>query len=78
MNVLVILRRVAQREFDEAADWYESQRPGQGVAFTAAIRNILVDLSLRTGLHPVVYGNVHEAMVIRYLCAIYYRARLRF
>jgi len=37
MNPPVILRRLAQAEFDDAADWYEGQRAGRGAAFTAAV-----------------------------------------
>ena len=36
MSLPVILRRQAQVEFDDAADWYEQRRLGRGVAFTVA------------------------------------------
>lgn len=52
MNLPVIPRRIAQAEFDEAADWYEARRAGQGAAFTAAVRQVLVDLASRPEAHP--------------------------
>ncbi len=73
MNLPVILRRIAQAEFDDAADWHESQRAGQGEAFTAAVRTILTALGSRPEAHPEVYGDVREALVARYPYAIYYR-----
>lgn len=44
MNRPGILRRIAQAEFDDAADWYEERRTGQGAAFTAAVRQVLMGL----------------------------------
>jgi plasmid stabilization system protein ParE len=73
MNLPVILRRIAQAEFDDAADWYEGQRAGQGAAFTAAVRRVLVDLGSRPEAHPEVYSDVREALVARYPYAVYYR-----
>jgi toxin ParE1/3/4 len=73
MNLPVILRRLAQAEFDDAADWYESQRAGRGAAFTAAVREVLADLGSRPEAHPEVYGDVREALVARYPYAVYYR-----
>lgn len=73
MNLPVILRRVAEAEFHEAADWYEEQSAGQGAAFTAAVRKVLVNLGEWPESHPEVYGDVREALVSRYPYALYYR-----
>jgi len=73
MNLPVILRRIARAEFDDAADWYESQRAGQGAEFTAAVRRVFRDVGAGPAAHPVVYGDVREALVSRYPYAIYYR-----
>ena len=70
----VVLRRAAQAEFDDAADWYEAKRAGQGAAFTAAVRQVLVDLRAWPEAHPVVSGDIREALVSRYPYAIYYRS----
>ena len=73
MNLPVILRRIAQAEFDDAADWYEGQRAGRGAAFTAAVRRVLVAIGARPEAHPEVYGDVREPLVARYPYAIYYQ-----
>ncbi len=67
MNPPVILRRIAQAEFDDAADWYEGQRVG------AAVRKVLTNIAARPEAHPEVYDDVREALVSRYPYAIYYR-----
>ncbi|MGE3820311.1 MAG: type II toxin-antitoxin system RelE/ParE family toxin [Isosphaeraceae bacterium] len=74
MKPSVILRRIARAEFDEAADWYERRRAGQGLKFTAAVRQTLEDLSAWPEAHPVVHEDVREALVSRYPYAIYFRS----
>jgi len=73
MNLPIILRRIVQAEFDDAADWYEAQNPGQGAAFTAAVRQVLTTLGSRPEAHPQVFDDVREALVPRHPYAIYYR-----
>ena len=73
MNLPVLLRRLAQAEFDDAADWHEAQRAGRGAAFTAAVRQVLEDIQARPEAHPEVYGEIREALVARYPYAVYYR-----
>lgn len=73
MNPPVVLRRLAQAEFDDAADWYEGRQVGQGLAFTVAVRQVLADIKSRPEAHPEVYLDVREALVARYPYAIYYR-----
>src|SRR5207249_2679149 len=45
MNLPVVLRRQARLEYDEAADWYESRRPGLGAKMKTA-QAILTDVAL--------------------------------
>src|SRR5206468_3890096 len=73
MNRPVVLRRIARAEFDDAADWYEEQRAGRGAAFTAAVRQVLVEIGARPEAHPEVYGEIREALVSRYPYAVYDR-----
>lgn len=73
MNLPVVLNRVAQAEFDDAADWYEAQQAGQGAAFVAAVQQVMVGLDSRPEAHPKVEADVREALVARYPYAVYYR-----
>ncbi|HJT75572.1 MAG TPA: type II toxin-antitoxin system RelE/ParE family toxin [Gemmataceae bacterium] len=73
MSVPIILRRLAQAEFDDAADWYEQRRAGRGAAFTAAVRQVLSAIGVQPDAHPQVHGEVREAPVPGYPYAVYYR-----
>ena len=73
MNLPVILSRLAQAEFDDAADWYEQQKAGQGMAFTYAVLQVLVGLGSRPEAHSEVNENVREALVTRHPYAVCYR-----
>lgn len=73
MTTPVILRRQAQAEFDDAADWYDRRRAGRGAAFTAAVRQGLGGIAAAPAAHPEVYADVREAAVPSYPYAIYYR-----
>jgi plasmid stabilization system protein ParE len=72
MKLPVILSRIARVEFEDAADWYEAQSAGQGAAFTVAVSKVLTELGSRPEAHPLVHGEVREALVRRYPFAIYY------
>jgi len=69
----VILRRIAQAEFDDAADWFERQSAGRGATFTAAVRHVLAGLGSRPEAHPEVYGEIREALIARFPYAVYDR-----
>lgn len=73
MSVPVVLRRLAQAEFADAADWYEARRTGRGAAFTAAVRQVLSAIGSQPEAHPQVHGEVREALVPGYPYAVYYR-----
>ena len=73
MNTPVILRRLAQAEFDDAADWYDRKRAGRGAAFTAAVRQVLTGIAATPDVHPEVHGDIREAAVPGYPYAVYYR-----
>lgn len=60
MTLPVVLRRLAQAEIDDPADWYEGQRTGQGAGFTAAVRKVLDGIRARPDAHPVVHEDVRR------------------
>ena len=73
MSRPIVLRRQAQADFDDAADWYQTCRSGQGARFVAAVRKILADIQVMPSAHPVVHAEIREALVPRYPYAIYYQ-----
>lgn len=75
MNLPLVLRAAARREFDEAAVWYEDQRSGLGSDFVDRVQNVLDKIAQQPDRYPVVSGDVREAPVSRFPYAIYYRAK---
>ena len=73
MTLRVNLRRLAQAEFLDAADWYEQRRAGRGSDFTAAVRRVFAELAIQPDRYPEVYEDVREAPVSGYPYAVYYR-----
>jgi plasmid stabilization system protein ParE len=74
MNLPVVLRTEAQADFDEAFDWYESQRPGLGIDFTAQVQEVFDRISANPLLHAVVFQDLRKAVVRRFPYSVIYRA----
>lgn len=64
MSLPVRLRRVAQREYDEATDWYESRRTGLGVRFVAALQQTIQTIGDQPDRYPEVWPGVRETPVL--------------
>ena len=62
----VVVRELAERDMEEAFDWYEGQRPGLGVQFTTAIDRHLSRISGNPEVCQVVLGEVRRAVVRRF------------
>ena len=73
MTLPVVLREEAQAEFDEAFDWYESQRPGLGVDFAARVQSVFDRLGTNPLIHQVVFADVRKAVVARFPYCAFYR-----
>jgi len=76
VNLPVRLRPAARDEYDEAVDWFESRRPGDGGKFIDAIQATFDRLAANPRMHGVVRGDVRRAIVGRYkYYCVYYRVR---
>jgi plasmid stabilization system protein ParE len=73
MSLPVVLSLEARREFDDAFDWYERQRPGRGDTFAEAIKRVLDQIELVPESHPIIYRDIRRAVVQRFPYLIYYR-----
>src|ERR1041385_1473425 len=60
-----VLRRVAEREFDDSIAWYEAQREGLGQEFRAAIEQYFQRIAENAEWFPEVRGRVRRAVVLR-------------
>jgi toxin ParE1/3/4 len=73
VSVTIRLRRAAQAEYDEAADWYEARRRGLGLRFVTAVRQVLAEIAAQPDRWPEVEPGVREAPVPRWPYCIYYQ-----
>jgi plasmid stabilization system protein ParE len=74
VSLPVIVRPEARSEYDEAFDWFEARRPGDGVRFATAIQDVFDRIAANPRVHAAVYGTVRKAVVSRYhYYCVYYR-----
>ena len=73
MSVPVVLRDEAQAEFDAAFDWYDTQRPGLGPEFAAAIQKVFDRIAAHPRMHQAVFADIHKAVVRRFPYCVFYR-----
>ena len=60
-----VLRRVAEKEFDDSIGWYESEREGLGQEFRLAIEEYFQRIADNPERFPKIRGEVRRAVVLR-------------
>ena len=73
MKLAVVLRDVAESEFDEAFDWYDARRIGLGAEFAAEVQRTFDSLAANPRMHRITFADVRMAVVRRFYYCIYYR-----
>ena len=68
-----MFRRAARTEYDDAGDWYETQRVGLGVAFMTAVQDVFDIIAEHPERFAIAYQDVREAQVVGFPYCIYYR-----
>ena len=66
MSLPLILRPEAQQDYDEVFDWFEARKPGDGVAFAAALQDVFDRITASPRLHGGVLQDVRKAVVPKY------------
>ena len=61
----IVLRRVAEQEFDESIGFYERQREGLGQEFRSVIEQYFHRIADNPEWFPKVRGEVRRAVIIR-------------
>jgi plasmid stabilization system protein ParE len=67
-----VLRRVADKEFDDSIAWYENEREGLGQEFRAAVEEYFQRILDNPEWFPKVRGEVRRAVVRRFPFAIHF------
>lgn len=73
MTLPIIFLDDARAEFDEAADWYEQQKPGLGVDFIGRVEEVLDGISKMPRMHQVIFQDVRRAVVKKFPYTVLYR-----
>jgi plasmid stabilization system protein ParE len=68
----IVLRRVAEKEFDDSIAFYESQREGLGREFRATVEEYFQQIAGNPEWFPEVRGEVRRAVVRRFPFVIHF------
>ena len=71
---MVVFRRIAKREFDDAIWWYEDRRAGLGQDFATAIERQLERIASSPEQFVRVRGEIRRAVLRRFPYSIYFLA----
>jgi len=70
----VVVRAAAAADIEDAYEWYESQQPGLGDEFLAALRTTRDRLLEHPEAYPVLHRNTRRALIPqRFPYALFYR-----
>ena len=75
MSAVLIMRPIAKVEFDEAANWYDTQRRGLGESFVNAVQDVLDTVVRQPARYPVAGGDTREAAVVGFPYCVYFRVK---
>jgi len=75
MTYQIIVRPEAQREIQEAFDWYEERGEGLGAEFLRAADACLSGVKRNPDGYQIVYGEVHRALLRKFPYALFYLIR---
>lgn len=73
MQISIKIRPIAEMELKDAAMWYEQQRPGLGMEFSAAFDQLINQIAESPKQFAVVYQNLRKAKLMRFPYALYYQ-----
>ena len=69
---MLILRKEAEQDIQDAYDWYEQQRAYLGTAFIAEIDALLERIDNHQEMYAVAHSGVRRALCRKFPFAIYY------
>ena len=73
MSLRVYFRPEAETDIEEAAIWYEKQRPGLGDEFLDEVRSLCNAISENPAIYPVVHRRARRALIRRFPFGVYFR-----
>lgn len=73
MSVALQIRRDAERDIADAAEWYEKQKSGLGHEFLDELLRALRQVAERPDMYPVVHRQTRRALIRRFPFGLYFR-----
>jgi plasmid stabilization system protein ParE len=73
MSFVIYNRPEANKDIDEAVDWYEQQQTGLGLDFLDELESMLLHLETQPLLFQKRYRNVHQAPMHRFPFVLLYQ-----
>lgn len=73
MTRQVRVRAEAEEDLEEAAVWYEQQRPGLGHEFLDEVLRTFSNISEQSGAYPLLHRDTRRALTHRFPFSVYYR-----
>ncbi len=74
MSSLIVFRRVAKRELDDAISWYEGRREGLGQEFSLAVEKQLARIASDPDHFAPVKGSIRRSILRRFPYSIFFLA----
>jgi plasmid stabilization system protein ParE len=68
----LLIKPAAQQDMEQAAQWYNAQRPGLGLDFLAALSEALPIIQSNSYLFTARYGSIRHCLVKGFPYLIYY------
>ncbi|HKG81165.1 MAG TPA: hypothetical protein VKA78_17140 [Pyrinomonadaceae bacterium] len=72
MSYMVVLRRIAKREFDDAIAWYENRHEGLGRDFSTAVEREIERIASSPNQFARVKNEIRRAVLRRFPYSIYF------
>jgi plasmid stabilization system protein ParE len=72
MSSIVVFRRIAKRELDDAISWYENRREGLGQDFSIAVEREIERIASSPNQFARVKKEVRRAVLRRFPYSIYF------
>jgi plasmid stabilization system protein ParE len=73
MTYKVVFRRAAQREFGDAALWYEERRIGLGAEFRAEIERAIESVAHNPARFPIMHRDIRCIRARRFPYSVFFR-----
>ena len=72
MTYIIRLREESERDLEEAASWYESQRQGLGEDFLDTVLQMLSTIEQSPMSFPIVHRSIHRAVLPKFPFSVFY------